>query len=138
MLLTLGTIAITSGTLYGGAKAYTERKKKKERPWAYALEKFNKRNKKAKLIRMKQPVVNEASVSSYHKLSAKLFRKEDEPSLFDKLFAPLLGQQRQQLEEITGQKYEMSAEEKHSWSPGQEGLSHRARAFAKFAEACLG
>ena len=34
---------------------------------------------------------------------------------------------------------EMSAEEKHSWSPGQgEGLSHRARAFAKFAEACLG
>ena len=34
---------------------------------------------------------------------------------------------------------EMSAEEKHSWSPGQgDGLSHRARAFAKFAEACLG
>ena len=34
---------------------------------------------------------------------------------------------------------EMSAEEKHSWTPGQgEGLSHRARAFAKFAEACLG
>jgi XTP/dITP diphosphohydrolase len=34
---------------------------------------------------------------------------------------------------------EMSAEEKHSWTPGQTGgLSHRARAFAKFAEACLG
>jgi XTP/dITP diphosphohydrolase len=34
---------------------------------------------------------------------------------------------------------EMSAEEKHSWSPGQgDGLSHRARAFAKLAEACLG
>lgn len=33
---------------------------------------------------------------------------------------------------------EMSAEEKHSWAPGQEGLSHRARAFGKFAEACLG
>lgn len=32
---------------------------------------------------------------------------------------------------------EMSAEQKHSWSPGQEGLSHRARAFSKFAEACL-
>lgn len=33
---------------------------------------------------------------------------------------------------------EMSAEEKHSWTPGQgEGLSHRARAFALFAEACL-
>ena len=33
---------------------------------------------------------------------------------------------------------EMSSEEKHSWSPGEEGLSHRARAFGKFAEACLG
>ena len=34
---------------------------------------------------------------------------------------------------------QMSPEEKHSWSPGQgDGLSHRARAFAKFAEACLG
>ncbi|MEP0942653.1 MAG: RdgB/HAM1 family non-canonical purine NTP pyrophosphatase [Rhizobiaceae bacterium] len=34
---------------------------------------------------------------------------------------------------------EMSGEEKHSWAPGQgDGLSHRARAFAKFAEACLG
>lgn len=34
---------------------------------------------------------------------------------------------------------QMSSEEKHSWAPGQgEGLSHRARAFAKFAEACLG
>jgi len=34
---------------------------------------------------------------------------------------------------------EMSAEEKHSWTPGEgEGLSHRARAFAKFAQACLG
>ncbi len=34
---------------------------------------------------------------------------------------------------------EMSAEEKHGWTPGKAaGLSHRARAFAKFAEACLG
>ena len=34
---------------------------------------------------------------------------------------------------------EMSAEEKHSWQPGSgDGLSHRARAFAKFAQACLG
>ena len=29
---------------------------------------------------------------------------------------------------------EMSPEAKHSWSPGQEGLSHRARSFAKFVE----
>jgi XTP/dITP diphosphohydrolase len=33
---------------------------------------------------------------------------------------------------------EMSSEEKHSWSPGQPGLSHRARAFAKFVEGALG
>lgn len=35
---------------------------------------------------------------------------------------------------------EMEAEEKHGWSPGQGdgGLSHRARAFAKFAGECLG
>jgi len=34
---------------------------------------------------------------------------------------------------------EMSAEEKHGWKPGQgEALSHRARAFQKFAEAMLG
>ncbi|MCW2308696.1 RdgB/HAM1 family non-canonical purine NTP pyrophosphatase [Rhodobium gokarnense] len=33
---------------------------------------------------------------------------------------------------------EMTAEEKHGWRPGEpEGLSHRARAFAKFAAACL-
>ena len=34
---------------------------------------------------------------------------------------------------------EMSAEEKHSWKPGQadDGLSHRARAFALFARQCL-
>ncbi|MBB4304318.1 XTP/dITP diphosphohydrolase [Rhodobium orientis] len=33
---------------------------------------------------------------------------------------------------------EMTAEEKHGWKPGEpEGLSHRARAFAKFAAACL-
>lgn len=33
---------------------------------------------------------------------------------------------------------EMSAEEKHGWSPGgPPGLSHRARAFAAFAAACL-
>jgi len=29
---------------------------------------------------------------------------------------------------------EMSPEQKHSWSPGEEGLSHRARAFAQFVE----
>ena len=33
---------------------------------------------------------------------------------------------------------EMSAAEKHGWSPGGgPGLSHRARAFAAFAAACL-
>ena len=33
---------------------------------------------------------------------------------------------------------EMTAEEKHGWRPGEpEGHSHRARAFAKFAAACL-
>lgn len=32
---------------------------------------------------------------------------------------------------------QMSAQEKHSWAPGREGLSHRARAFAKFVEAVL-
>jgi XTP/dITP diphosphohydrolase len=31
---------------------------------------------------------------------------------------------------------EMSEAEKHSWSPGKPGLSHRARAVAKFVEAC--
>ena len=34
---------------------------------------------------------------------------------------------------------EMTAQEKHGWKPGKaEGLSHRARAFRKFAEARLG
>ncbi len=34
---------------------------------------------------------------------------------------------------------EMTAEEKHSWKPGQaNALSHRARAFQKFVRACLG
>lgn len=33
---------------------------------------------------------------------------------------------------------EMPSEAKHSWSPGQTGLSHRARAFAKFVEEALG
>ena len=32
---------------------------------------------------------------------------------------------------------EMTAEEKHSWAPGKMGLSHRARAFAKFVEEAL-
>jgi XTP/dITP diphosphohydrolase len=32
---------------------------------------------------------------------------------------------------------EMPSEAKHSWSPGKTGLSHRARAFAKFVEAVL-
>ncbi len=31
---------------------------------------------------------------------------------------------------------EMPSEAKHSWSPGKVGLSHRARAFALFVEAC--
>jgi XTP/dITP diphosphohydrolase len=29
---------------------------------------------------------------------------------------------------------QMTAEMKHSWAPGQQGLSHRARSFAKFVE----
>ena len=33
---------------------------------------------------------------------------------------------------------EMPPEQKHSWSPGKQGLSHRARAFAKFVEDALG
>jgi XTP/dITP diphosphohydrolase len=33
---------------------------------------------------------------------------------------------------------EMSAEEKHGWNGKSEGLSHRARAFARFARARLG
>jgi XTP/dITP diphosphohydrolase len=33
---------------------------------------------------------------------------------------------------------EMPSERKHSWSPGQAGLSHRARAFAKFVDGALG
>jgi XTP/dITP diphosphohydrolase len=32
---------------------------------------------------------------------------------------------------------EMSAEEKHGLKPGEQGLSHRARAFAAFAAKCL-
>lgn len=32
---------------------------------------------------------------------------------------------------------QMSAEQKHSWAPGREGLSHRARAFAKFVREVL-
>jgi XTP/dITP diphosphohydrolase len=32
---------------------------------------------------------------------------------------------------------EMSAEDKHSLPPRGQGLSHRARAFLKLAEACL-
>jgi XTP/dITP diphosphohydrolase len=33
---------------------------------------------------------------------------------------------------------EMTSEEKHGLPPGSRGLSHRARAFFKLAEACLG
>lgn len=33
---------------------------------------------------------------------------------------------------------EMSREEKHGRGPGNDGLSHRARAFSLFARACLG
>jgi XTP/dITP diphosphohydrolase len=32
---------------------------------------------------------------------------------------------------------EMPSEAKHSWAPGKTGLSHRARAFAKFVEAAI-
>jgi len=32
---------------------------------------------------------------------------------------------------------EMPSSAKHSWAPGQVGLSHRARAFAKFVEGAL-
>jgi XTP/dITP diphosphohydrolase len=32
---------------------------------------------------------------------------------------------------------EMSAEEKHGLKPGEDGLSHRARAFSRFARRCL-
>ena len=32
---------------------------------------------------------------------------------------------------------EMSSAEKHSWAPGRVGLSHRARAFARFVEDAL-
>jgi XTP/dITP diphosphohydrolase len=32
---------------------------------------------------------------------------------------------------------EMTAAEKHGWRPGGEGLSHRARAFSRFAARCL-
>ena len=32
---------------------------------------------------------------------------------------------------------QMPAEMKHSWSPGEIGLSHRARAFAKFVEGAI-
>jgi XTP/dITP diphosphohydrolase len=33
---------------------------------------------------------------------------------------------------------EMPSSSKHSWAPGQTGLSHRARAFAMFVEGALG
>lgn len=33
---------------------------------------------------------------------------------------------------------EMPSSAKHSWAPGQTGLSHRARAFARFVEGALG
>ena len=33
---------------------------------------------------------------------------------------------------------EMTSEEKHGLPPQGQGLSHRARAFRKLAEACLG
>lgn len=32
---------------------------------------------------------------------------------------------------------QMSSSDKHSWAPGQPGLSHRARAFAKFVEGAI-
>jgi XTP/dITP diphosphohydrolase len=33
---------------------------------------------------------------------------------------------------------EMPSSQKHSWAPGQTGLSHRARAFARFVDSALG
>jgi XTP/dITP diphosphohydrolase len=33
---------------------------------------------------------------------------------------------------------EMPSEAKHSWAPGKVGLSHRARAFARFVDDALG
>lgn len=33
---------------------------------------------------------------------------------------------------------EMPSARKHSWAPGQSGLSHRARAFARFVDGALG
>lgn len=33
---------------------------------------------------------------------------------------------------------EMPSAAKHGWAPGKVGLSHRARAFARFVEACCG
>ena len=97
MLLTLGTIAITSGTLYIGAKAIASHKKKKEQPWTFAAEKLRKRKNKANVLQ-----INRLNV----------FDPEDNPSVFDKLLTPLLGKQRNQLQQITGQKIETSAEEK--------------------------
>jgi len=31
----------------------------------------------------------------------------------------------------------MPSSDKHSWAPGQIGLSHRAKAFAKFVEGAI-
>ena len=40
---------------------------------------------------------------------------------------------------LFGMYEQMTAEEKHGWKPGQEeALSHRAKAFQKFARAKLG
>lgn len=47
---------------------------------------------------------------------------------YDPMFRP------QGHEETFGQ---MSAKAKHAWAPGQNGLSHRARAFAKFVKEAL-
>jgi Cu2+-exporting ATPase len=148
MLLTISTIAITSGTLYSGAKAYLEHKKKKERPWTFAAEKLRKKENKASLVPTyrakagsigrivgkkegitekivaKTVVARRVICSSYDKASPEflkdqvrkidtmLIAPEDKPSLSDRLLAPLLGQQREQLDQIRGKKHEMSAEEK--------------------------
>jgi len=148
MLLTISTIAITSGTLYSGTKAYLVYKKKKERPWTFAAEKLRKRENKASLVRTYRPnvgsrgrvvgkkegitekiasqtaVARRVIVSKYDKacpeslkdqvrsIDSMLFSPEGKPSLSDRLLAPLLGKQREQMDQIRGKKHEMSAEEK--------------------------
>ena len=124
MLFTFSTIAITSGVLY---TTIASRKKKKERPWTSAAEKLRKRKNKANVIRINRPVVDKVKnvkkieqkavlsqviSSSYDKIDTMLFNPQYESSLLNKLLAPLLGQQHEQMEKITGKKHEMTPSEK--------------------------